>query len=358
MARSEPLIKRHASVCLNGDRDWYGAGGLTDFTEGRLAHHSTNRLLHEAASMTKLSILKQASERIKAIRHSYAQQRFFSQGTVRIRCGDFEIEAPEKHLLVDILSKQPHRDSGLVLAAKCVSAKYPRGAFVDIGANIGDTAAIMATHAHNKLILVEASDYFFDFLSRNARRLPNEVLLLKTLISDGAPVTGVLHHWAGTASISARAGETVNTPSKHLSEIADDSTRLVKIDTDGFDFKILSSSVEWLRAVRPAVLFEDQIRNAIDLQEANRTFSQLAEIGYRSFVVWDDPGVHVLSTTSLEVIHDLNRYLFRIWQGSGRKSIYNYDVLCLHEHDADIYDSILEQCRGFDAKLDADACAD
>ena len=284
-------------------------------------------------------------ERLKALRRHYQEQRFFSQRIRRIRCGNFEIEAPQNHLLAHILPKQPLRDQGIGLAASHMAKKYPEGTFVDIGANIGDTAAIMASYAHNKLILVEPSDYFFPILSRNVKRFANEIVLVKTMISDGTPVSGELHHWAGTASISAGSKSQGATPTRKLSEIAPDSTRFVKLDTDGLDFKIISASLNWLDTVRPALMVEDQIRNSTDLQEANETFFKLADIGYDSFIVWDDPGLHVLSTKSIEAIRDLNHYLFQLWSVDRRKAIHNYDILCLHHTDADVFESMSAQCR-------------
>ena len=74
-------------------------------------------------------------------------------------------------------------------------------------------------------------------------------------------------------------------------------------------------------------------------------FSKLMKAGYEYFIVWDDPGHHVVSTSSLDVLKDLNRYLFRISQSDGAKSICNYDVLCLHPRDSDVYRDVTEWYR-------------
>jgi hypothetical protein len=124
--------------------------------------------------------------------------------------------------------------------------------------------------------------------------------------------------------------------------LADEKTCFIKTDTDGYDFRILMDSLEWLASAHPAILFENQIRNSPDLNSANELYVRLVEIGYAYFIVWDDPGFHLLSTTSLDVLIDLNRYLFRVWQNDGHKSIFNYDVLCLHQSDYDIYQNICE----------------
>lgn len=271
-----------------------------------------------------------------------ANQRFFSQGVTSIQCGKYNIEAPEKHLLLELVKTQPYRDACVGIAAKYLSAKYPNGVMLDIGANIGDTAAIIATYAPNSLILIEASDYFHNFLVRNTTQFPNEVKILKTFISDGSEITGTLNHWGGTAFFQESSEEKLKIPTTRLCNIADANTCFIKIDTDGYDFKILIDSLEWLAHVHPAIIFENQIRDEQDLGLADYLFEHLVEIGYRFFVVWDDQGFHLVSTSSLDVLADLNYYMLRVFQNDGHKSIYNYDVLCLHEADKDIYLNVRE----------------
>jgi FkbM family methyltransferase len=265
---------------------------------------------------------------------------FFNQGMTRIKCGDYEIEAPENHLLIELLKLQPYRDLCVGISAKYISAKYPNRAMIDIGANIGDTAAMMATYASNPLILVEASDYFFDILVHNTAQFPNEVDIKKVLIADGSEKLGNLYHWGGTAFFHQyQNGIPIKT--ERLSKIAGDNTCFVKIDADGCDFEILADSFEWLASAHAAILFENQIRNHQDLSNANQLYDRLMQIGYSYFIVWDDPGFHLLSTSSLQILMDLNRYLFKLFEKNDvPKSIYNYDVLCLHKNDQDIYENI------------------
>jgi hypothetical protein len=52
-----------------------------------------------------------------------------------------------------VLKLQPYRDLCIGISAKYISVKYPNKAIIDIGANIGDTAAIIATYAQNNVYL-------------------------------------------------------------------------------------------------------------------------------------------------------------------------------------------------------------
>ena len=299
------------------------------------------------STLIKSLLPKPIYEFFRERRKQYVEQSYFTQGFTKIKCGAYEIEAPDSHLLINLLKSQPFRDLCVGVTAKYVSAKYPDGAIVDIGANIGDTAAIIATYSQNKLILIEASDYFFDILVRNTSQLPNEIVVKKVLISDGNKVAGSFHHWGGTASFVEEAEGKKQIKTERLSDIADEKVCLIKTDTDGYDFRILIDSLEYLASVHPAILFENQIRTNQDLNCADELYSRLMEIGYAYFIVWDDPGFHLVSTTSIDVLTDLNRYLFKVFQHDGQKSIYNYDVLCLHQNDEDVYKDIREWCRTY-----------
>jgi hypothetical protein len=202
---------------------------------------------------------------------------------------------------------------------------------------VGDTAAVIATYSSNKLILVEASDYFSDFLEHNVQEFPNEVVIQKILIADGKDLVGSLYHQSGTAKFyEGRAGsEKIKT--KRLCEIADSKVCFVKTDTDGFDFQILISSLDWLQHSCPGVLFENQIFSEADLENANYLYEQLWKIGYRFYIVWDDSGLHIVSTNDLDTLIRLNYYLFKASQQKSPMRIYNFDVLCLCENDQDVY---------------------
>lgn len=267
-------------------------------------------------------------------------RRYLKQGLTQIKCGAFELQSPRNHMLVGIEKVQPYRDLCVGIVAKFVSEKYPDGTIIDIGANIGDTAALIATYSKSKLILVEASDYFFEILARNVKQFPNEVVLKKTLISSGEAVSGSLHYRGGTAYFHASENGEAKIKTERLADVADSNTHFVKVDTDGFDVGILSASLDWLAANHPAVVFENEIPDDKALLAVNGLIDALKERGYEYFVVWDDPGLHIVSTSSVDVLKDLNRYLLKLSQDKSRSDICNYDVLCLHRDDADIYQSV------------------
>ena len=269
----------------------------------------------------------------------YKEHLFSNQGTTQITIGDYQLEVPASHPLKALIQDAPCRDVGIGIIARHAGEKYPDQAIIDIGANVGDSAALIASHCTNDLILIEASDYYFPFLEKNTAHYRNHITLEKTLLSDGGAVTGQLQHWGGTAFFSEGEGsQCIQT--RRLMSITPRDVCFIKSDTDGFDFKILLDSLEWLAVQRPALLFEDQILTSEDISTANHLCDELAGIGYRHFIVWDDAGRLILTTNTVETLHQLHRYLYNIRHSSRSHLISNYDVACFHTDDRDLFEKV------------------
>lgn len=136
---------------------------------------------------------------------------------------------------------QPYRDLCVGITAKFVTEEYANATIVDIGANIGDTAAIIAQYTSAKIVLVEASDYDAGILTKNVRQFPNEIEIQRVFVADGKEVHGNLHYRCGTAFFEESSGSSKET--RRLCDIADENTRFVKTDADGFDVKIIRASL-------------------------------------------------------------------------------------------------------------------
>lgn len=263
------------------------------------------------------------------------------QRMVPAKVGDFVIKAPRRHPVTRFAIDQPYRDLPVGFAAGAVAKKYPGASFVDIGANIGDTAAMMATYAPNPLILVEASAIYQDILRQNIAVLPNvrrvEFVFVTT---DAKAPSGRLRHWGGTAAFEASSEQTIGA-TKRLSEVTDDDTMFIKIDTDGFDFAILCSSIDWLADARPLVLFESDVPTEDLHRQALETLDALVGAGYRWFIVWDDRGYHMTTTDDIAVLRELHTWLHTRRQTvSSSQGVSNFDILCAVASDWDVIDAI------------------
>jgi FkbM family methyltransferase len=267
---------------------------------------------------------------------------YYTQGTVVISYGGIELLAPRRHILAGVSKdKDSRRDQCIGVAARHTSIHYPECTILDIGANIGDTAAIISAYASNDLILVEASDYFLSYLESNAESIPNKTTVIQAFIYDGFNTSGTLVHWGGTAYFDSKAASRSGFKTLRLDQVADERTKLVKIDADGCDHKIILSATEWLELQKPSLIFEEQIRSTEDLEEAHKTLDALSSIGYSYFVVWDQDGVHLLSTEDFRAVRSLCEELRDIWRNKETsKALHNYEILCIHADDRLIYEGV------------------
>jgi len=279
-------------------------------------------------------------EPLNGVRRRASHFWFERQGTVTVKVGKFDILMPSAHPLPKLFERQPYRDLCIGIAAKYLGKKYPDAAVLDIGANVGDSAAHIATYCENDLILVEPSSFFRRYLEKNIQRFPNKSIVEPVFISSEDNPRGRLVHWGGTAYFES-GSHAPELKSKMLSSF-DRAICMVKIDTDGNDFAIINKSIDWFDKFQPGILFEHEIRSKAGLDQADATFENLTRIGYRYYVVFDDPGFMILSTGDICILKDLNRYQYRIWTtANANKSICNFDVLALHQRDGDVFKDFL-----------------
>jgi len=266
---------------------------------------------------------------------------FFRQKSALIGIGRFQLDLPERHPLREMLSNQPLRDKNIGVIAAAVSRKYPTATMIDVGANIGDTGAIIASNCENRLLLVEGSRFYFGYLELNAPKLGPQIEIFNVLVGDGGAIEGELRHWGGTAYIDTTSTGRPSSSVRLETLAGGAEVGFVKIDTDGFDEQIISSHLGFFAKERPLLIFESMISNLAELVRVNELYGDLVRIGYRNFVFWDDPGLYVTATNSLEVVSDLNRYLYlNTIVPQAHRALSNFDVLCVHDDDLDVLDEI------------------
>jgi len=270
-------------------------------------------------------------------------RQFMSQVPVTVDVGSYQLSIPSGHHLRQFVREQPLRHKNIGIAAAEYSSKYPQCVIIDIGANIGDTGAIISSQCTNELVLVEPSDYFFKFLSLNSKSWKNDCTLINGFLSDGNPIRGDLVHWAGTAYVSNSSDASKELPTLHLKDVTNKSVGLIKCDTDGYDYKILSAAFPFIAEQKSGVLLEVQIRSTSDLTESSNFFTNMQKIGFAHYIVWDDEGHRLCCTSEVSMLTDLFEYQLSIFKHNKTNVIYNYDILCINECDEDIYSNIRNQ---------------
>lgn len=159
------------------------------------------------------------------------------------------------------------------------------GPVVDVGANVGDTAAEIRSQSDVPILCVEGDDRFFTILKRNAQQL--EPVELEHAFVE-APARGRVERGGGTARIVAGEREL---RAKPLARILEEhptfaEPALVKLDTDGMDVPIVLANLELFARARPVLFFEYDPH----LGATPDVFDRLLEIGYARMHVYENTG--------------------------------------------------------------------
>lgn len=156
-----------------------------------------------------------------------------------------------------------------------IKALVPRdGIFIDVGANIGALTLPVAEYLdRGHVYTIEPTDFAFAKLRKNLALNPaisGRVTAIQSFIaSETAPVSELVAHssWPVSGSDDARR----HPVHKGVQQIAgcgqvrlDDlieaqgiqTVSLIKIDTDGHEFPVLSGATQCLTQLRPAIIFE------------------------------------------------------------------------------------------------------
>lgn len=155
-------------------------------------------------------------------------------------------------------------------------AEGPAATFVDVGAHIGTIALPFAKARPGwRVIAIEAAFRLADLVREGAERngLPNvEVLTVAAGEAPGiAEFPAVeLHHEGnfGTVGFSHPAKRMRKVGVRPLDDIAPDDTRIVKVDVEGFEDRVLLGSPRLLSQVRPVWLLEAQATNQAETETA------------------------------------------------------------------------------------------
>lgn len=169
------------------------------------------------------------------------------------------------------------------------------GICVDIGANVGDTAASIRASTAMPIVCIEGDTYFFDYLKKNTNAL-SDITLVKAFVDKEDNISNKknqLNHGTGKImeDVSGASQMTFLSLSNIFNQykIDNQSVTFLKVDTDGFDFGILLGSRLFLTAFKPALYFEYEVNDANAHQLSLQLIETLGKIGYQ-FVAYDNYG--------------------------------------------------------------------
>jgi FkbM family methyltransferase len=282
----------------------------------------------------------------------YQDQNFAGQTPVTFRLCGYDLSLPSKHPLIRFHTPnsniyQPYRDRGLRIVSTALAQLGRQGVAIDVGANVGDTAAVIASSSDLRIVCVEASDFFVQYLRVNVEHhFRDRAEIRHTFISAKAGDPGqALLHWGGTARpidrpFSESSG--VVPIGDFLAEFSD--VALLKIDTDGFDLVLIEGALEARPRATFPIYFEleitssqpDEVRAAAERGRA--FFQRVVEAGYQRAFVWDDPGrfYGLIDLSDNAAVTNLLNYLTQV----GHRPVWGFDICLVSDADAQLSETI------------------
>ena len=251
--------------------------------------------------------------------------------TVRVKYGEFFLECHSSHHLPRILSALP--DFGRPLAEIVLALKVHRAHVIDVGANIGDTALLLARFAPGADVLcIEGDPQFMPYLKTNTAQVTG-VTIAQAILGDRsarvrAKFASDLSH-GGTGSL--RLASDADLVEMHklddlLANYPDfASPDVIKIDTDGYDAAILRGSARVLKEAKPVAFYEWDPHSYDVAGENDFGHAEfLMGLGYDHFLIFTNRGQPLLrvQTPGREVWESLAAF------SRSRQSVdgWHYDV--------------------------------
>ncbi|HMP90060.1 MAG TPA: FkbM family methyltransferase [Kiritimatiellia bacterium] len=266
----------------------------------------------------------------------------FGDPLVKYNLGLFTIYIPLSHNLPIDLKNFPEYNGDLVKLAALIRAKYQDLHIIDIGANVGDTAAMIRSSIDSPILCIEGDGRYYNILTKNINSMPNVESVQCYIDARSASIQIAKSFGRGTGYLDrSETSKSENVDTYTLPDILRQFARfsnakLLKIDTDGFDGNIIRGASDWIKHAHPIIFFE----YAANLMAQNgddglSLFNFLAELGYTCATIHRDMGgiINAVEPLTAEQLKDIDREIRKGW-------LHAYvDITAFHSEDRDVFQS-------------------
>lgn len=279
------------------------------------------------------------AERLKAriFNKLYLTICSFSDPLIQYEIGDRDLWMPFSHELPRIKKGYPQYAKNLVRLVQTTQEDYTNLTLIDVGANIGDSVALLQQVGQIPILCIEGNQYFFEILKCNVGSLSHIDISQTYLGEINTIIRGQSQQQKGTANITLTGNDSLEIQTLDRL-IADFPTfgrsKILKIDTDGFDGKILRGAESFLRQIQPILFFEyDPFSWSQQGDNSLEIFYYLGELNYQYFLFYDNFGDLILSAelSNFDIFKDIHRYF------SGQFSQRYCDICAFVSQDRDTY---------------------
>lgn len=269
-----------------------------------------------------------------------------TKGNVTFLVGPYTLLSPYDHALPSLLAKYPDYGWSLGRLAQTLHQKYTDLLVLDVGANIGDSTAIIQNSVPQaKIVCIEGSEKFYKYLLENIRQYRTVVAFNEYMGKTEATVFTSLEENQGTIRLLPSKGKTkvhIKTLDSFLEQHSQYKTaQLLKIDADGYDLQILCGGKNYIKKTKPVIYFEyAKFCFAEFGDDGLETFFMLEKMGYITAVLYDNFGRFLLSVQ----LH--NHHLLRqldMYVTGGRGAFAYLDIVLFNRKDTDLAEAFITQ---------------
>ncbi|OIO19912.1 MAG: hypothetical protein AUJ23_01160 [Candidatus Magasanikbacteria bacterium CG1_02_32_51] len=240
--------------------------------------------------------------------------------------------------------RNPMYSTNLPRLVKVLNQKYQDLIMIDVGANVGDTVALTKSVCDIPIVCIEGGQDYFNILKKNIVQFKNIYAFQYFFGDKNGSIGSKLVKNNETARIinsdprdKGTAIQVITLDNFLELNSKFKNAKILKIDTDGYDLKILRGGINYIGETKPVLFFEydtvyflEQKDSGIDM------FKRLESLGYSDIIFYDNGGKIIISCKLGD--HLLLRQLDNYIDKDFRTPFPYYDVAVFHEEDTDIAD--------------------
>ncbi|MGP1515005.1 MAG: FkbM family methyltransferase [Bacteroidales bacterium] len=267
---------------------------------------------------------------------------FFKNRTFIV--GNYRLCSPSTHPLAKNLKQFKYYSRNLQRLVDIVSNHIDDLEVIDIGANIGDSVAFINSVAIKpmKIYCFEGEKEYIKYFRKNTS-LMNNVVLFETFLGESTENKRNVVKNNGTLRIDTTSQGDIQI--KTLDEVVVENreikkVKFLKIDTDGYDFKIIRGGKNFISESKPVLFFEYD-REYLDMvnDDGFSTFDMLAKVGYNNAIIYDNYGRLLIS---LDIVSDITKLKQLDAYIKNKKGAFHYYDICLfHKEDESLYEKVI-----------------
>jgi FkbM family methyltransferase len=259
---------------------------------------------------------------------------------VTTQVGRFTIQVPRVNQVSTEYQERPGYMMELAELTALIKKKYPHLSAIDIGANVGNMVCTIKMGADIPVLCFEGDEISYKLLEQNIRQF-QFVTAHKQFLGEKTEKITAKFEKAGwnttiipTQSPTAQPIQISSLDDFLTNRPIEPGCKLMKIDAEGFDCRIIRGAAKFLQQSRPVLTFEYNRDNMEAIGEKGfGTLSMLYDLGYSEIIFHDCNGRFFTAATlpANVLIEDLLDY------ADGKNgSIYYFDLTAFHVEDTDI----------------------